>query len=240
MQVSTKAIVLKMVRYSDKASAVAVFTREYGRLSLIVYGVSGRKSGSKAALLQPLSLIEISMLFHPGKELQQLKELRSDIALPGISAHPVKNAIALFLSELFFKTLKHQQEDPALYDFLQYSLEWLNESDTGIANFHLVLMCRLTRYLGFEPNMALIGQPWFDLMNGCYCSTQPLHTHCVKPGLLSEFGLLLGCTFSSMHELNFTRQQRNELLDILLEYYKLHIPEFHTMQSTEVLHELFS
>lgn len=239
MIVTTKAIVLRMVRYSDKASAVTVFSRDYGRLSLIVYGTSGRKSGNKAAFLQPLSLVDLSLHMQPGKEMQVVKELRIDINLAGISAHPVKNAIALFLSELLFKTLKFQQEDTALYDFLQYSLEWLNESETGIANFHLILMCRLTRYLGFAPNMTLAGAPSFDLMNGCFCTTQPLHAHYVKPALMNPFSQILENTFATMGSIHLTRKQRNELLDTLLEYYRLHIPEFHTLKSTEVLHELF-
>lgn len=240
MQVSTKAIVLRMVRYSDKASAVTVFTRDYGRMSLIVYGVSGKRSGGKAALLQPLSLIELTASMHPGKEMQQAKDLRSDINLAGISSHPVKNAIALFLAELFFKTLKNQQEDTALYDFLQVALEWLNESEAGIANFHLVLMCRLTRYLGFEPNAVSSHLPWFDLLNGGFCDSQPLHSHSVKPGNMLAFKELLECDFSTMSGLVLSRQQRIELLDTLLEYYRLHLPEFHNLQSTEILHELFS
>ncbi len=229
-----------MVQYSDKASAVTVFSREYGRLSLIVYGTSGRKSGNKAAFLQPLSLVDLSLHMQPGKEMQVVKELRIDINLAGISAHPVKNAIALFLAEFFFKTLRIQQEDVALYDFIQYSLEWLNEAESGIADFHLVLMCRLTRYLGFEPNTLLKGAPWFDMMNGCFCTSQPLHTHCVKPGLVGDFTRLLECTYASMDQLQLSRQLRNDLLDTLLEYYRLHIPEFHTLQSVDVLHELFS
>jgi DNA repair protein RecO (recombination protein O) len=229
-----------MVKYSDKASAVTVFTRDYGRMNFIAYGVSGRKSGGKAALLQPLSLVELTVAMHPGKELQQLKDIRSHINLAGISSHPVKNAIALFLAELFFKTLKHQQDETDLFDFLQFALEWLNESDTGIADFHLVLMCRLSRHLGFEPNLASMDLPWFDLLNGCFYSGQPLHAHYVKPELMPVFRSLLCCNFSSMVQLQLSRQQRNRLLDTLLEYYRLHLPEFHSLQSTEVLHELFS
>lgn len=240
MLITTKAIVLRMVKYSDKASAVTVFTRDYGRMNLIAYGVSGRKSGGKAALLQPLSLVELTVAMHPGKELQQLKDIRSDLNLAGISSHPVKNAIALFLAELFYKTLKHQQDETDLFDFLQVALEWLNESDAGIADFHLVLMCRLSRYLGFEPNYASMELPWFDLMNGCFYSGQPLHAHVVKPELMPAFRSLLKCNFSSMRQLQLSRQQRNQLLDTLLEYYQLHLPEFHSLQSTEVLHELFN
>ncbi|MCE1155497.1 MAG: DNA repair protein RecO [Bacteroidales bacterium] len=240
MQVTTKAIVLRMVKFSDKASAVTVFTRDYGRMSLIVYGVSGRKSGGKAALLQPLSLVEITIAMHPGKEMQQLKDIRTHINLPGISTHPVKNAIALFLAELLYKTLKHQQDETGLYDFLQVALEWLNESDAGIADFHLVLMCRLSRHLGFEPNCTSMELPSFDLLNGCFCPGRPLHAHYVKPGLMEVFRSLLLCNFSSMEQLQLSRQQRNELLETLLEYYRLHLPEFHSLQSTEVLHELFN
>jgi len=239
MLVTTRAIILRTVRYSDKASAVTVFTRDFGRVSVVAYGVSGKKSGGKAALLQPLSLVEITMTNHPGKDLQQLRDIRSDVNLPGISAHPVKNAIALFVAELLYKSLRQQQDEPSLFDFLHHALEWLNESEGHVADFHLVLMCKLTRYLGFEPNTEAAGTEWFDLLNGCFVAHQPLHAHSLKPGLIPGFLNLLKCNFSEMHQLHFSREQRNELLATLLEYYKLHLPEFHTLQSTSVLHELF-
>lgn len=239
MLVTTRAIVLRSVKYSDKASAVTVFTREYGRMSVVVYGVAGRKAGRKAALLQPLSLVEMTLQVQSGREMQQLKELRSDLSLPGISAHPVKNAIALFIAELLYKSLPLQQEELALYDFLDHALQWLNETEVGVANFHLVLMCKLTRYLGFEPNAGAMGSNCFDLLNGTFTSSQPLHTHYIKPGMLPSFVALLQCDFSSMHQLVLTRSQRNELLEIMIEYYKLHLTEFHSLQSKDVLHELF-
>lgn len=239
MLVTTRAIVLRTVKYSDKASAITLFTRDLGRMGVVAYGVSGKKSGGKAALLQPLSLVEITMTNHPGKDLQQLRDIRSDVNLPGISAHPVKNAIALFVAELLYKSLRQQQDEPSLFDFLHHALEWLNESEGNVADFHLVLMCKLTRYLGFEPNTEAGGTGWFDLLNGSLVTHQPLHAHYVKPGLMPGFLDLLKCNFSDMYLLRFSREQRNELLNTLLEYYKLHLPEFHTLQSTSVLHELF-
>ena len=195
MLVTTRAIVLRSVKYSDKATAVTVFTRDFGRASVVAYGVSGKKSGGKAALLQPLSLVELTMTHHPGKDMQQLRDIRSELNLPGISAHPVKNAIAFFVAELLYKSLRQQQEESSLFDFLQYALEWLNESQGNVADFHLILMCKLTRYLGFEPNMEAENAAWFDLLNGCFVAQQPLHAHCVKPGIVPGFRELLKCSF---------------------------------------------
>jgi DNA repair protein RecO (recombination protein O) len=239
MLVTTRAIVLRSIKYSDKASAVTVFTREHGRLSVVVYGVSGRRANRKGGLLQPLSLVEMTLQLLPGREMQQLKELRSDHNLSGISVHPLKNSIALFLAELLYKSLHLQQEDQSLFDFLDYSLQWLNASEEGVANFHLVLMCKLTRYLGFEPNTLSMNLSWFDLLNGCFTANQPPHPHHINQSMTPTFLALLQCDFTSMHELTLTRTQRNELLDLLIEYYKLHLTEFRTLQSKAVLHELF-
>lgn len=239
MQITTRAIVLRTVKYSDKASVATVFTREMGRVTFMAYGVSGKKSGGKAALLQPLSIVELTLMVHPGREVQQLKDIRADIALPGISAHPVKNAIAFFIAELLFNVLNQQQEELQLFDFLSNALQFLNESEEGTANFHLVLMCRLTRFLGFEPDISKTDALFFDLLNGGFSATTPLHPHIVKPGLLNAFTSLVKCSFSDMSSLELSRQSRNELLDILLEYYRLHLSGFHTLQSKAILHELF-
>lgn len=240
MLITTKAIVLRTVKYSDKASAVTVFTSDYGRIGLVAYGISGRKGSGKAALLQPLSLVELTMSYHPGKELQQLKELRSETNLAGISAHPLKNAIALFIAELLSKTLRQQEGEQDLFDFLHHALEWLNESQEGIANFHIIFMYKLTRFLGFEPNTEFRDARWFDLMNGCYSVNRPLHVHFVQPELMSCFTAMSDCNFATLQHLRLSREQRNGLLNTLLEYYKLHLPEFHTLQSTAILRELFN
>jgi len=240
MTSKTSGLVLRAVKHSDKSSIVTVYTRDYGRISYIIYGAGRKKSTVKPACFLPLSIIEISATHHPGKDIQQLKEARIEHNLSGTFTSPVKNAITLYIAELLFKTLKHPDPEPHIFDFLKEAVLTLNQNEAGIANFHLIFSMQLCRYLGIEPNGEYATSAYFDLMNGVFVKNKPLHSHFLNTEATKSFANLLNLSFDEMHTLNLSRNKRNELLEYLLEYYKLHIPDFHGLNSTAVLHEVFS
>jgi len=240
MTTKTPGIVLRIVRYSDKSSIATIYTREFGRISYMIYGLSGKKSSLKSALFLPLSIVEITAIHQPGKDIQQLKDVRIEYALNGISSDPAKNAIALFLTELLHKTLKQPEADETVFDFIKQAIQLLNEIDKGIANFHLIFMMKLTRYLGFEPNRENGEATYFDLLNGIFLKNKPIHIHFLNAEITRAFATVLDCDFTKMEVMDMNRSKRNDLLDGLIEYYRLHMPDFHGLNSTAVLHELFN
>lgn len=240
MITTTQGIVLRTIKYSDKASIVTVYTREFGRTSYMIYGLSGKKSAIKSALLLPLTIIEINAIHQPGKEIQQLKEIRIEYLLNSTSSDPVKNAIALFITELLHLTLKRQEADENVFDFTKKALQMMNELEEGIANFHLIFMLKLTRYLGFEPNRENAETSYFDLLNGIFQQDKPFHDHFLNKELACDFAKLLKCDFLNMGTIHLSRTRRNELLEGLVDYYKLHMPDFHGLHSVDVLHEIFT
>jgi DNA repair protein RecO (recombination protein O) len=240
MTTKTLGIVLRIVRYSDKSSIATIYTREFGRISYMIYGLSGKKSSLKSALFLPLSIIEITAIHQPGKDIQQLKDARIEYALNSISNDPSKNAIALFLTELLHKTLKQPEADETVFDFIKQAIQLLNEIDKGIANFHLIFMMKLTRYLGFEPNREDSKAHYFDLLNGVFLNNKPIHIHFLNAETTRSFSTVLDSDFTKMEVMDMNRSKRNDLLDGLIEYYRLHMSDFHGLNSTEVLHELFN
>lgn len=240
MLTKTSGLVLRTVKYSDKSSIVTVYTREYGRVSYIVYGLSGKKSGIRAACFLPLSTIEITAVFHPAKELQHLKEVRMLNSLTSIYTNPLKNALILFIAELLYKTLRQPEPEAHLYDFLEQAILQLEQNNAEVGNFHLILMMKLSGYLGFEPNPESGKTRYFDLMNGVFLSDKPLHSHFLSSEMTTLFNSLLHLTFESDNTLILSREKRKALLDVLIEYYKLHVPDFHGLNSVGVLHEVFN
>lgn len=240
MQSKTSGIILRTIRYSDKSSIATIYTREYGRISYMVYGLSGKKSNGKAAFSFPLSIIEVNASFHPGKEIQQLKDIRIEYPFTGITCDPVKNAIALFLAELLMKTLRQPDPDPDLFDFLEHSIRQLDRMTEGVADFHLVFMTRLTRYLGFEPNHEDGGAYYLDLQNGLFTNSRPIHAHFISGEAARTFLQLLMTDDKNPGIPVMSREKRISLLETLTEYYKLHVPDFHGLNSTAVLHEIFN
>lgn len=240
MLISTSAIILRTVRHSDKSTIVTVYTREAGRMSCVVYGMGNRKSAFRSALFQSLTLVEIQAEVKTGNDLARIREIRLGEPLSYLTTHPVKNAISLFLAELLHKSLRQSESDPNLYSFLEHAIQLLDHLDQGMSNFHLVFMLRLAKYLGFAPNEEHIDGTYFDLLNGVFDSSQPLHPHVVPRELMPDFRRLLHTGFDGLEQLSLSRARRNALLELLIEYFRLHVSEFHHLQSKDVLTELFN
>ena len=64
----TKGIVLKSIRYGETSLVVTVFTELFGVQTYMVNGVrTNKKSGSKAALFQPSSILDMEVYHNDQK-----------------------------------------------------------------------------------------------------------------------------------------------------------------------------
>ncbi len=236
----TKGIVLHALKYSDTSTVVTVYTERFGRVAYMVYGVGGKRAVCRPALLQPLSLVELEVAHHPGKDMQRIREMRMAHPLEGIPFDPVKNSIALFLSEVLYRVLRRSEPDGELYAFLERSILRLDGSKGRLADFHLLFLLRLTRYLGCEPNDEGGTQGYFDMQEGVFLLQRPVHVHYLPPEQAQDLLALLRADYDTADRLPpWPRTRRNALLENLLEYYRLHVPDFNGVQSLEVLQSLF-
>ena len=240
MQVKTTGIVLHSIKHTDSTTIITIYTQQFGRVSYMVHGINKKKSVCRPAFLQPLSVVEMDVSHTLGKDIQRIKDMRMEHQFTGIPYDPVKNSLALFLSEMLFRTLRQTEPDESLFLFLENSIQQLDCCEAGLANFHLVFLLKLTRYLGFEPNQDDEETDlYFDLMNGVFQRSKPLHTHYMLPEVAVDFAALLRSDYATMHQLAFARQKRLKLLEYMVEYYRLHIPDFHGLHSLAVLQSLF-
>jgi DNA repair protein RecO (recombination protein O) len=46
--------------------------------------------------------------------------------------------------------------------------------------------------------------------------------------------------YGTMHRLTMSRSQRNRVLEVIIEYYRLHVPEIPEMKSVAVLHDMLT
>lgn len=240
MQAKTTGIILHQVKYSDSQSIVSIYTREFGRMSYMVRGANRKKSATRSALLQPLSIVEIDVSHNPKKDIQSIKDIRIAIPFYHIPYDPVKNGLALFMTELLQKTLKHSENDKELYNFIENSVCQLDKCEEGIGNFHLVFMAGLARRLGFAPDMLNgNGYKFFDMMNGIFERSQPLHAHFLEGKQAETFKSIMELDYDCLNSLPMNRIQRAGVLTNFVEYYKLHLTDFQSLHSIEVMHKLW-
>lgn len=239
MIIKTEAIVLHTLKYGEQQLIVDMFTREYGRLAFIVPSPRSERSKIKKQYLQPLTLLQLECDVRPQRQLQKLRDASLLTPLPSLLSDPKKLTIGLFVSEFLYHALKDEQQNVPLFSYIRSSIEWLDSSPGNVANFHLVFLMRLSRFLGFYPNLQEEGD-YFDLRSAVFCSTAPVHHDFLMPQEASHIRLLMRMDFPTMYLFRLSRMERARVLEILLTYYRLHLPDFPELRSVSVLQEIYN
>ena len=240
MLTKTQAIVLHSLKYGETRLIVDMFTRSQGQQSFIVSIPKSVKGKIKKQLFQPLTLLEIESDLRPKLQLQKLSDVRLASPFSSIPFDPNKLSISLFIAEFLYYALRSEQHNEPLFDYIVNSIQWLDAQTDRFANFHLVFLMRLSRFLGFYPNLEHYQSgDYFDLRESVFLSTPPVHRDFLHPQEAEKIQLMMRMDFPTMHLFRMSHQERNRLLEVSLIYYRLHLPDFPELKSVSVLQELY-
>lgn len=238
MILTTKAIVLSSFKYDDSSLIVKCFTLSSGIKSYMLKGVLTSKRGKlRKAYFQPLTVLEIVAVHKNKGTLERINEVT--VVNPFISLHNdiYKNAISIFLSEVLTTSLYEEEENRALFNYLEYAFQWL-DTHHEIANFHIAFLLGLTKYLGFYPDDTNANDPYFDLREGVFTKTQP-HTAYLQGDELNHFKHMMGIIFDDIPLIKMNHIQRRDLLNTVISYFELHLQGFKKPKSLQVLSQVF-
>lgn len=239
MESKTHGIVLRTVKINDNKLIVDFLSREEGRVSAVWKITTSRTSKVRRQYFQPMTILNIYLERSPRQHMARIKEAQIATPYSSISLDGSKMAITFFLAEFLNYATRSMHTDALLYDFVEQSLIWLDASNKGIANFHLMFMVRMSLFLGFQPDMSTYEEgTLFDLREGVFCTSAPLHPDFLKADDAKKMQILMRMSPSNLHLFPLSRQERNRIIDITLMYYRLHIPQFGEMKTLEVLREL--
>ncbi|MCF6213336.1 MAG: DNA repair protein RecO [Flavobacteriaceae bacterium] len=237
MIVLTKAIVLRIIKFKDSSLIVKCYT-EQGLKSYLLKGVLGsRKSKIKSAYFQPLNLLEIVANHNDKGTLNSIKEVCLSYAYSNIYNDVTKQSLVLFLAEVLNFSLQEEEANNALFNFLYSSFQRL-DNQKDIANFHLVFLLKLTKYLGFYPQTKNLDCAYFNLQEGLF-ETRNSPTS-IQDKKIIVFKTLLGINFDNMETLKLDKVQRQQLLDVLINYFELHLSGFKKLNSLPILQSVFN
>jgi len=240
MLTKTQAIVLHSLKYGETRLIVDMFTRSQGRQSFIVSIPKSVKGKIKKQLFQPLTLLEIESDLRAKLQLQKLSDVRLASPFSSIPFDPNKLSISLFIAEFLYYALRSEQHNEPMFDYIVNSIQWLDAQTDRFANFHLVFLMRLSRFLGFYPNLDHYQTgDYFDLRESVFLSTPPVHRDFLYPQEAEKILLMMRMDFPTMHLFRMSHQDRNRLLEVSLIYYRLHLPDFPELKSVSVLQELY-
>jgi DNA repair protein RecO (recombination protein O) len=237
MLVKTPAVVLAVIKYNDTDAVIKTYTAQTGFTSFFGKGFfKGRKARQKKALFQPNALLDLQFEYKNKGQLEYIKEASLRYHYKTISLDFDKLNISTFLREILLESLKQEQADESLFNFIEQKFIKLDQ-DIFNPDFHIFFLLELTRFLGFFPDFQTTGI-YFDLQNACFTNQMPL-----APYLKENQSLLLkhlsGMIFAINYEAKLNRRQRNDLIDILMKYYQQHLAQFHLPKSIKILNQIY-
>lgn len=236
MLVKTKAIVISALRYQDKSLIVKCFTESDGLKSYFIRDAfSSKKSSQKIIYFRPLNIIEVEASHKNQGKLEYFKEIRFAHHYSSLHTDIRKTTIALFVSEMLHNTIKEEEKNERLYSFIETSLLWLDNHDQ-IANFHIIMLLEITKFLGFYPDTSRNEHAFFEMTEGIFVPYQSLSCLSAEETILLRRLMALRLDGTKC----FTVLQRQALLKIVLDYYSFHLDGFVRPRSLEVLKEVFS
>jgi len=220
MTEKTEGVVLNYIRYRDTSIIVRVFTKKYGLQSYIINGIRSKNSKKSIGLFQPFTILDLVTYHSQKKNINRLSEYKNHFPLSSIHYDIRKSTIALFLTEILVKTLSEEHEEDNLqFDFIKTSILEFDQLTSGHENFHLYFLINYANYLGFGiHDLEGIDETGDDKLL--------IYLREVKK--------------KSLYPTVQTHQSiRRKALEMILNFFSLHIIQFGKVKSLEVLYQVF-
>ncbi len=234
MLIKTRGIIFKALKYSETSLILDVYTEEKGLRKYIISGVRNKRSKVKTGLLQPATLVDMVAYFRDNKPMNRIKEIKAAQIYESIPFDLMKGTISLFMVELAQKTIKEEEGNAELFNFLFNRFAALDKLPQINPNYHLHFMLDLSRYLGFYPggNWGL-DTPWLSMRDGKFVKEEPLHQYSLGRDLSEKVGLLM-----KKKAVNMARIDRQKIVQKLIDYYRIHVENFNGLNTHEILREV--
>ena len=238
MLYKTRGIVLKNTKYSESSIITKVYTELFGIQTYILNGVASKKSKSKSVLFQHGNLLELVVYHRETGNIFRINEAGLSYIYQEVPFNIIKSSLLLFYVEILNKTLKEHENNAELFNFLFDNFIDLDEHGKKIGNHHIWFLLALSKFLGFYPSVS--EGKYFDLREGMFVDAIPDHNNYISENLTNQFRAIINPELKNFDQIELSGVERKQLLNYLINYYKLHLPEFGEVRSIQVLEDLLN
>ena len=234
-----QCIALRTVRHSDRHNILTAYSRQYGRVALLLPAASTQRANAMRAVSMPMGRFDCVADIRAGRDIFNISDMHRRGPMP--SASPVKSAIAMFTADVAASLLREPQPDPHLFDFLDFWSHTLAQASAATtANSHIAFLISMMHFMGIEPDWSTYTSgAVFDMADGIFRLAPPSHHLYLPSAEASQAYALRRLNMRTAHLFAMHRNERNRILDTLLRYYHTHFPAIGTLNSLPVLRTLF-
>ena len=182
----------------------------------------------KKAFLSPLNELEITFSNHHGN-LPTIKKVELSEKLPD-EVNVNQNAVIFFLSDFLNQILKNESQHVTLYQEIKFFKQKILEKKMHAHYFFLI---RMLQFFGISPLVS--EEKFLNIEKGVF------QEEITQKEVDEELSFLWKKILNQEIEEDFIieKKYRKSLLDSILQYYKMHFPEFYSPKSLPVILEVF-
>ncbi len=230
-------IVFHYLNYSETSVIVKLLTEQSGMLSVLKKGARKKGRKSNLAALQPLSIVSVEYYHNEQKELHLAKSIEIWRPYRTVQTEMLKSAVFMFLNEVLFKSLQHQEANKQLYTFILEFLIRFDQEELN-PNAHLWFLLQLCSFLGISPDSGSYRPgSVLDIEEGIFRSKTGRRGESTAEEA-SFLYQLLGTKFAAITSLKVSTELRRKTLQTLVEYYETQLEGMRSINSHLVLKEL--
>jgi DNA repair protein RecO (recombination protein O) len=234
----TRGIVFHSTEYGETSLIVKIYTEHYGIQSYIINSVRKKHARVHAGIFQPLSPVDLVVYHKERQSIHRIADIRANPPLENIPFDIYKSTIVFFLDEVLYKSIREEEANRDLFEFLLNAVVHLDKPRPLSNCFHLVFLLHLSRHLGFAPsNNNNATNTLFNLLEGKFQDSFPAHPHFIPKELSEKFALLMEADYTS--QLDISAADRRSLSNYLIEFFTLHVDGFGNIKSQQVLEQVW-
>lgn len=217
-----------------------MLTDSMGMCAFLVRGIS-RKNPGLAAMMQPLSLLEVEESTKRRGDLHLLKESRRAVLMQQMAIDPSKMAVAMFTAEILERSMAEHQPNEPLFEFI-WNVTQAIDVETNISFYPTFIIGRLIRFLGIHPPARPPEQSesYLDLLSGQWVRDPFGVQHAVEYDLGQLLCEACEMTSEQFRSLSISREEHRKLLEAMVDYLRLHISGQKEFKTLPVLREIFA
>ena len=217
----TKGLVLSYIKYGDTSIICKIFTDSFGLQSYIINGIRNSKS-KNIALYQPLNILDMVVYHKKNSGVQRIKEAKLDVIYTSIHNDMKKVSVCFFLSEFLSKILNNEIDQEDKFDFIQNSLIEFDRLNSRFSNFHIQFLIKLSKYYGID----IISLDQLIVSNNTDKVLDDFVQKCIDENYQGN--------------INSNNILRNKVINLIIEYFSIHLEINIKLKSTDVLKEIFN
>jgi DNA repair protein RecO len=238
----TEAIIFKSVDYQESSKIVTMFTREHGKIALLVRGVKKPKS-KFSGLIEIGNILDVVYYYKSTRSIQILSEASYAEKNKNLRADFEKMATMTSSIELISQLLHENEVNESLFDFTKTMLGWLDTADIHPPKIFPYIQIRLAELTGIGLQLDLAGSDgqtnYLNLESGLV-TTRSVSSHSYKltRGQFNYIQLALQSHSSKLFEISFETGELKALIEHLDRYLKYHVEGLRDRKSDAIFEQI--